>query len=984
MRTSHILAFIAVSSLLGETVAETKQVQAIRRQSDFRMIEQKRSMEQEARRIYYKMIRSSSDRARRGDSLTTLGKKISQVYGSAIVNGKLTDEDLNPISDVEVRADFEDGGTWTKTGSDGTYEMRVNVGRVWIRVNSNDLVPDYLRPRDKEVEVEDGATATVDFTAYGADATISGMVLLDGVVLAGVSVSADGRLGYTWTETGADGTFTLSVASEGDTSGGYNLWVNTHDLAQSAFRTHRQDGITSGTSELTINLVSATASIEGAVTDNSGVAVAEVTVFANQHQTGNHVTDITGSDGSFNLDIIGGQWWVYFNPNELISDYLVPNGRDVNVNDGASTNQDFTFYSTDAVITGTVTFDGAPAVGVYIGARSELGWTEAVSDSTGTFLVDVSSVADEAGGYHLWVHDWSVPRGAVVEESYYDIPSGSEGIDFRFVSPNSFIEGTVTDDQGEIMADLRVWAEREGRGGFTETRTDDTGHFRLGVAAGHWRMNVDGWELWGTHLAPNLVEVSVHDGGTTTKDIVLFTTDAVITGTVYVDGAPHGGIGVEARSLWGWTQDNTGSDGTFSLAVSSMVDEKGGYHVYAHDWELDDDLFHLEEHWNVPSGSAGVNVHYVYADAFVEGTAMDEDGSPIAEVKVYANSDMPPWNWTETETDAVGAFKLGMIEGNWWVRFDARELIPHYIAPRDSLITVSSGETISLTMSASSTDATITGSVTLDGEPMGEIGVRANSHLGWTESQTDDNGQYILSVASEADNNRGYNVWMDTWRLPDSTYVDKNWYNDVLSGSIDLDFHVFKTKAGFKGRIFSKLTDKPVQHGWIWAWDGANQWGQHAGTEQNGRFQIWLPNGTYDVYASGNGYEEELVASSVVLNDEVMEYTIYLEGEGPKLSLDDLSTMPMTFALHQNYPNPFNPTTTINYDLPIRAQVTLDIYDLLGKQIKNLINESQGAGNRITMWDGTDDLGRRVSAGVYLYRIKAGDFFQTRKMVLLK
>ncbi|GIS64760.1 MAG: hypothetical protein CM1200mP3_10080 [Chloroflexota bacterium] len=85
---------------------------------------------------------------------------------------------------------------------------------------------------------------------------------------------------------------------------------------------------------------------------------------------------------------------------------------------------------------------------------------------------------------------------------------------------------------------------------------------------------------------------------------------------------------MEARSLWGWTQDKPVSHGTFSLAVSSTVDEKGGYHVYAHDWELDDDLFHLEGHWNISSGSAGINVHYVYADAFVEGTAMDEDGPP--------------------------------------------------------------------------------------------------------------------------------------------------------------------------------------------------------------------------------------------------------------------------------------------------------------------------------------------------------------------
>tara|TARA_B100001971_G_scaffold124740_1_gene114850 strand:- start:3051 stop:3368 length:318 start_codon:yes stop_codon:yes gene_type:complete len=90
------------------------------------------------------------------------------------------------------------------------------------------------------------------------------------------------------------------------------------------------------------------------------------------------------------------------------------------------------------------------------------------------------------------------------------------------------------------------------------------------------------------------------------------------------------------------------------------------------------------------------------------------------------------------------------------------------------------------------------------------------------------------------------------------------------------------------------------------------------------------------------------------------------------------------FTLFHNYPNPFNPTTTIRYDLPKRSQVTLGIYDILGKQIKTLMNQSQDAGKRIAVWDGTDDLGRTVSAGVYLYRIQADEFTQTRKMLLLK
>jgi hypothetical protein len=102
------------------------------------------------------------------------------------------------------------------------------------------------------------------------------------------------------------------------------------------------------------------------------------------------------------------------------------------------------------------------------------------------------------------------------------------------------------------------------------------------------------------------------------------------------------------------------------------------------------------------------------------------------------------------------------------------------------------------------------------------------------------------------------------------------------------------------------------------------------------------------------------------------------------LDLTDEVTTPQKFTLHANYPNPFNPSTTISYDLPKRSLVTLGIYDLLGKQIKILVNQSQDAGNKIAMWNGTDNLGRPVSAGVYLYQIQAGDFTQTRKMLLLK
>ena len=136
---------------------------------------------------------------------------------------------------------------------------------------------------------------------------------------------------------------------------------------------------------------------------------------------------------------------------------------------------------------------------------------------------------------------------------------------------------------------------------------------------------------------------------------------------------------------------------------------------------------------------------------------------------------------------------------------------------------------------------------------------------------------------------------------------------------------------------------------------------------------VELITGTWTIVANDGKYD---------VHAENGPFTLTIDGS--KLEISDSDIIPETFALYANYPNPFNPTTTISYDLPEQAQVTLGIYDILGKKIKTLVKQSQDAGNKIAVWDGTDNLGRQVSAGVYLYQIQAGDFTQTRKMLLLK
>lgn len=120
--------------------------------------------------------------------------------------------------------------------------------------------------------------------------------------------------------------------------------------------------------------------------------------------------------------------------------------------------------------------------------------------------------------------------------------------------------------------------------------------------------------------------------------------------------------------------------------------------------------------------------------------------------------------------------------------------------------------------------------------------------------------------------------------------------------------------------------------------------------------------------------------------------------DGASISLDNLTyttdvvnaiddgtiSAPGGFVLRQNYPNPFNPTTTIDYVLPVRSRVSLEIFNTLGQKIRTLVEATQPAGAQRISWDGRDENGAAVTSGIYLYKLRAGGIVQSRKMILLR
>jgi hypothetical protein len=135
---------------------------------------------------------------------------------------------------------------------------------------------------------------------------------------------------------------------------------------------------------------------------------------------------------------------------------------------------------------------------------------------------------------------------------------------------------------------------------------------------------------------------------------------------------------------------------------------------------------------------------------------------------------------------------------------------------------------------------------------------------------------------------------------------------------------------------------------------------------------------TYDVISSRWSY---YVDSTLATYQYLIRAYISIVTGGVKRVVE---LSPVSYSLQQNYPNPFNPGTKIRYSVPEGGDVSLVIYNITGKRIMELVKSFQNAGNYEVLWNGKDEAGAPVSSGIYFYTLKAGNFNQTRKMILIK
>ena len=105
--------------------------------------------------------------------------------------------------------------------------------------------------------------------------------------------------------------------------------------------------------------------------------------------------------------------------------------------------------------------------------------------------------------------------------------------------------------------------------------------------------------------------------------------------------------------------------------------------------------------------------------------------------------------------------------------------------------------------------------------------------------------------------------------------------------------------------------------------------------------------------------------------------------KGTTVSTSEVDGLPLAYALSENFPNPFNPQTNIRFDVPVASNVTVTIYNILGEKIRKFEKRYE-AGTHTLMWDGKNSSGEDIASGVYFYKLSAGNYQETRKMVLIR
>lgn len=374
------------------------------------------------------------------------------------------------------------------------------------------------------------------------------------------------------------------------------------------------------------------------------------------------------------------------------------------------------------------------------------------------------------------------------------------------------------------------------------------------------------------------------------------------------------------------------------------------------------------------------------ADTLIYGYVTENGGNPSQSYQFYAGSDA--YGYTQTMSDpSSGYFELSIKNGSEYsvgLQDDPEwgtPIPPGYVLSGGNWRTVQPGDTVYFELIQ--TGSMLAGTLSLDpGDPI--LDYEHNYVNAWdTLTYANYNVRVYESPYFELPVPDGvYNV---SFNPEGNDYlVMPQTYNNIAVSQDTVDTLNYLLNYAH-AEVVVKLVNAPIP-AWL-EWYSAQTVGMHpyiytasAQLQPDSTFHLRVCEGEWNLNVPFFDPNYDVTPLDTVLTVTESDSSYYVEFVYSSVSdIQAKDIIPTKYAIDQNYPNPFNPRTTIRYQLPSASQVELTVFNLLGQKVTTLVSEKQKAGNYKVQWNASS-----FPSGVYFYRIQAGDFVQTKRMLLIK
>ncbi len=628
----------------------------------------------------------------------------------------------------------------------------------------------------------------------------------------------------------------------------------------------------------------------------------------------------------------------------------------------------------------------------------------ALTDTAGNYSMEFDSSAISTP-WRLRVVNNFPPAICTPRETTITTATSVTGVNFIFVSPSSKIAGYLKNESGDPIPNASVYANRQNGGDSRETTTDTTGFYQIGftddelLADSVWRVEASWKTLIPTYFPPSRNNIIVHPGDSVQVNLTALTVDDSITGRVTVEGNPP-------QNTIFYIYASAGDSGN---TVASSDPTTGEFTLYV-----------LKRFSQYYIGVANENMPAGYGYENNVGTVHAGDDNLILRIAKVAWVRQNQNSSISTDLNAVQFINdsTGWVVGNGVV-----------------LATTDSGKVWNVQLNTSSNYTAVffvnpsTGWVLQDNTLL-----KTTNGGGLWEAQTLPSPQVLNSLyfSSPTEGWIGCNNSV-LFHTTDGT----NWQQVNLGVGSDNKKILFTspTMGWTCGYTILNTTDGGSQwnqvnipnlcyvsdmqfvdmtHGWllsIGCWnsivktnDGGQTWTFHVIDSMNGisafhfidTLNGWAVGNGGKMYSTADGGEHWYPRTSGIMNtfndvqfvNASLGWAVGYDGTILRTTVGGKYTdvredgpldIPNQFSLGQNYPNPFNPSTTFSFTIGQPSFVTLRVYNLLGQEVASLINEDMHQGKYTVTWNPTD-----LPSGMYFYRLTAGKFVETKKLLLMR